>query len=259
MKEIFIVLFCFCTALVHGQPEEAVQIISKYQEATSISSLSSILEYKNISKKGRVQKRTLEQFILKNDGCDNCYNFLLRFTAPSDVANTSALTIQKEGDDDQWLYLPVLRTSKRISASKKSDRFMGTEMSYEDLTNYLSENENENQYELLGTELISDRNSYKISAIPLSNSNSQYSKRLMWIDKETHLLIKSEFFDKSGELLKVFTASDIKSIGKGVFRAHSVKLENIQTRNTTEVSYQDFRVDDKIDSGIFTTSYLETL
>jgi len=259
MKNLYIILFSFCATLVYSQSESAALIINKYQEATSINSLSSRLEYKNISKKGRVQKRTLEQFILKNDGCDNCYNFLLRFTAPSDVANTSALTIQKEGDDDQWLYLPVLRTSKRISASKKSDRFMGTEMSYEDLTNYLSEKEDENNYELLGSEAISGRSSYKISATTLSNSNSQYSKRVMWIDKETHLLVKSEFFDMSGELLKVFTASDIRSIGKGVFRAHSVKLENIQTRNTTEVSYQGFRVDDKIDSGIFTTSYLETL
>jgi hypothetical protein len=37
------------------------------------------------------------------------------------------------GDDDQWLYLPALRRSRRIGSSNKSNSFEGSELAYEDL------------------------------------------------------------------------------------------------------------------------------
>ena len=36
-------------------------------------------------------------------------------------------------DDDQWLYLPALRKTKRIATTDKSGRFMGSELNYADM------------------------------------------------------------------------------------------------------------------------------
>ena len=37
-------------------------------------------------------------------------------------------------DDDQWLYLPALKKTKRIATGDKSGSFMGSDFSYADLT-----------------------------------------------------------------------------------------------------------------------------
>ena len=37
-------------------------------------------------------------------------------------------------DDDQWLYLPALRKTKRIASSDKSGSFMGSDFNYSDMT-----------------------------------------------------------------------------------------------------------------------------
>ncbi|MEA3415030.1 MAG: outer membrane lipoprotein-sorting protein [Thermodesulfobacteriota bacterium] len=37
-------------------------------------------------------------------------------------------------DDDQWLYLPALKKTKRIASTDKSDSFMGSDLTYSDMT-----------------------------------------------------------------------------------------------------------------------------
>ena len=62
---------------------------------------------------------------------------LMMFESPADVRNTGMLSIDyKDGnkDDDQWLYLPSLNKSTRISSGDKSGSFMGTDLSYADMT-----------------------------------------------------------------------------------------------------------------------------
>lgn len=256
------IVIVFCIAHCYAQtPRSAIEIIEEYKSATAIENLQSTLVYKNISKKGRVQERKLEQYILKNENGDDTYNFLLRFVAPNDVKNTATLTIQHDQkNDDQWLYLPVIRRAKKISASKKSDRFMGTEMSYEDLSNYLSEPSEEYDYELIGTEEVNQRFAFHLVATPKANSETQYSKRELWIDQETFIMTKCDFYNKKGKLCKRYIAEDIKPIaGTQYNRAHSVSLHNLITNNTTEVYYDNFYINKGVDAGIFSKSYIETL
>lgn len=263
MKQILTILSMMCLSLsVYSQDlTEADQIIAEYKKSTSIRNLKSTLTYKNISKKGKVQERKLEQFILKNNNGVDTYNLLLKFVSPRDVRNTSTLTIQHETkEDDQWLYLPVIRSAKKISSSKKSDRFMGTEMSYEDLSNYLIEPSSEYDYVLLGIEEAGENNTYRIEAIPKANANTQYSKRELWIDTDNFVLIRSDFYDKKGQLLKRYSSKDVRIIGTSdKYRAHEVILENLQTLNKTQVFYENFEINEDVDKGIFTKSYIETL
>jgi len=262
MRLIICILFLSGTILTYGQPiEDARAIILKYQEASSIDNLQSTIKYKNISKKGRVQERSLEQFILQKDPNTHTYNFLLKFVSPTDISGTSILTVQHEDKaDDQWLYLPVLRKAKRISPSKKGDRFMGTEMTYEDLSNYLSEPMEEYSYQSVGEEEVLERNCYKIIATPLEADKTEYSKRVLWIDKTTHLQVQSHFYNKKDQLEKIFTAKDIRKIeGTRFFKAHFIKIENLLTKNRTEVYYENFVINKGVDENIFSKSYIETL
>ena len=69
----------------------------------------------------KIRVRTLE---VADDGDKS----LTIFDNPRDVKGTAFLTFShKQGDDDQWLYLPALKRVKRISSRNKSGSFMGSE------------------------------------------------------------------------------------------------------------------------------------
>lgn len=256
---VTVILILSFTTSLSGQ--DGRSIIQKYQDANEINDLTSKIQYKNISKKGRVQSRQLVQYISQSDAITDQYAFLLSFTAPNDIAGTSTLTLQNGmKDDDQWLYLPSLRTTKKISASKKSDRFMGTEMTYEDLSNYLSEPIEDYNYQLMGEEAYENNSCYKIEATPLEHTKTQYSKKTLWITKEHYVMAKTDFYSKENKLLKTFTASDIRKIANSHnHRAHKAVIQNIKTGNRTEVSYEDFVVNAGIDKGMFNKNALESL
>ena len=63
---------------------------------------------------------------------------IIFYTEPTRVRGTGFLTYDYADpaiDDDQWLYLPALRKVRRISASDRGDYFLGTDFTYEEISN----------------------------------------------------------------------------------------------------------------------------
>ena len=59
---------------------------------------------------------------------------LVRVLAPSEVAGTAFLFVEKKGgDDEQYMYLPSLRVVRRIVGEQKRASFMGSDFTYADL------------------------------------------------------------------------------------------------------------------------------
>ncbi|MFQ6047237.1 MAG: outer membrane lipoprotein-sorting protein, partial [Gemmatimonadales bacterium] len=56
---------------------------------------------------------------------------LVKFMAPADVRDVGFLRL---ADDQMYLYLPAFRRVRRIASSIKNEAFMGTDLSYEDLS-----------------------------------------------------------------------------------------------------------------------------
>jgi hypothetical protein len=52
---------------------------------------------------------------------------------------------------------------------------------------------------------------------------------------------------------------DIRPVGStAIFRAHKIKLENLQTGNKTEVLYEAYAINNGVSQNIFTKTWLET-
>ncbi|MCJ8344793.1 outer membrane lipoprotein-sorting protein, partial [bacterium] len=76
----------------------------------------------------KMAQKSIEQ---KGDGDRSMITFLW----PADVKGTRMLTwSHKKKNDDQWLFLPALKRTKRISSVNKSSPFVGSEFAFEDLT-----------------------------------------------------------------------------------------------------------------------------
>ena len=186
---------------------------------------------------GQKATRTLEIATLEKPDEEVGDKSLVLFDTPRDIEGTALLSHARILDpDNQWLYLPALKRVKRIASSNKSGPFVGSEFAFEDFT---SLELNKFDYRHLGTEEIFGLAHDVVERLP-RYQNSGYSKQIAWIDQDVFQIRKVEFFDRRGDLLKVLTLTDYRQYDNGVWRAHRLSMENLQTRKQTDLIYQEY-------------------
>ena len=146
------------------------EIMEKVNARDVGDSSSGEMEMILIDKKGKKRIRKLKTFGGKK-GKDSLS--LMFFISPANVKNTGFLTYdyKKSGkDDDQWLYLPALRKTKRIAAGDKSGSFMGSDLNYSDMT---SPNLDLYYYTLMKETDVRGKKVWQIKAVPKSKDEAE--------------------------------------------------------------------------------------
>jgi hypothetical protein len=210
---------------------------------------------KLVNKHGDVKDRRIVRYALT--GADDLSKLLVRFRSPRDVENTALLTWEaKDGNDDQWLYLPAIKKPKRIASSSKKNRFMGTDFSFEDLR---PENLSLHNYTLIGSETIDGQDCFVIEAVPATErqaSDSGYSKRKLWIRKDNYYTVKREYLDKKGRLEKVEAERKLINVKGTVWRANEVEMADVQAGSKTIVTVERRAIDAGLKETAFTEAAL---
>jgi hypothetical protein len=152
----------------------------------SITEMEMIL----INKKGKKRVRKLKTFGLEKGKKSLSLMF---FLSPADVRNTGFLTFDYDEsgkDDDQWLFLPALRKTKRIAAGDKSGSFMGSDLNYSDMT---SSDLNLYEYTLMKETEVKGQKVWQIKAVPKTKAEAKksgYSKSVVFIRKDNYVMIR---------------------------------------------------------------------
>ena len=152
----------------------------------SITEMEMIL----IDKKGNKRVRKLKTFGLEK-GKDSLS--LMFFLSTADVRNTGFLTFDYDEsgkDDDQWLFLPALRKTKRIAAGDKSGSFMGSDLNYSDMT---SPDLNLYEYTLMKETEVKGQKVWQIKAVPKTKAEAEksgYSKSVVFIRQDNYVMIR---------------------------------------------------------------------
>jgi len=210
---------------------------------------------KLLNKAGAAKERRLVRWTLS--GAGDLDRILVRFLAPRDVENTALLTWEgKDGNDDQWLYLPAVKKPKRIAASGKKNRFMGTDYAYEDLR---PESTEVNTYTLAGSETVDGQECFVIEAVPATPrqaADSGYSRRKLWVRKDTYATVKREFYDKQGKLEKVETLRKLVNVKGSAWRANEIEMRDVQNGTTTVIVVESRTVDRGLKEDFFTEAEL---
>ncbi len=155
----------------------------------------------------------------------------IEFDWPENVRGTILLThAHKERDDDQWLYLPAAKKSRRISAGNKSGSFMGSEFTYEDLAPPLA---SKYEHARLADAAVDERPCFQLERRSRTEE-SGYRRQLVWLDREHLVPLKVEYYDRKNELLKVAHYRDYRASGS-YRRAQRVRMENRQTKKASEL------------------------
>lgn len=238
----------------------AEEIMERNYQATRVDSSVSAATFQLISASGQERvRKTFGVTKLRPDGINN--QRVIRFLSPSDVRNTTTLVVENDqADDNIWVYLPALKKSRRLAGSNKKNSFVGTELSFGDLVGHKPQQWNQKllREEALGTDAV-----YVVESLPKTAdlvTETGYSKRISWIDKNNFVALKTEFYDPSGKLLKTATSSNIKLVDtdKKKWQAMLLNVTNHQTGGKTIVTLDTFEANKAVDDKYFSVRYLES-
>lgn len=214
------------------------------------------MSMKLINNRGQERNRKVEYY-RKTDAEDND-KILMRFLEPADVKGVGLLTVEySDRDDDQWLYLPALKKVRRITASDQGDNFMGTDFTYEDIR---SEKLDQHTYTVTGSEMIDGHDCFVIEAVPSTEKQkkeSSYSRRELWVRKDIFLTVQAKFYDKKGELFKVEVRKDAVEAAPNIYRPNFMEMKNLKTGHTTQLTFDERRINTGIDDQVFTERELK--
>jgi outer membrane lipoprotein-sorting protein len=180
---------------------------------------------------------------------------IIWFLEPKDDKGVSFLKIEHDDKDDEMrMWLPAFKKVRRISSKKKGDSFMGSDLSYEDMSNRVMD---ENGYMRLEDETVNGIECYVLEITPKKEAKSIYSKHISWVAKDGLFGVQEKSFDKRGELKKKkeFTFQKMKSY----YVIERVFVEDVQKTHTTEVIFSDIQIDSEINEKLFQEKYLKRL
>lgn len=122
---------------------------------------------------------------------------LMRFLEPEDIAGTGLLGVSKaDGTSDQWLFLPALDRVRRIAGDRKGGRFVGSDLYFEDLQ---ERKPSQDRHRLLGKETLAGAAGAAcevLESVPVNADNSVYLRRVSWIDPQTLLVLRVDYFER---------------------------------------------------------------
>ena len=247
--------------------EDGRSIVQKALDVKKPDFNHSLLKMDLIQKDGSVEEsRQVEEFGRYNKAKDTS-DLVIIFKNSTNKANINIrfLDMENKGkDDDKWIYMPALRSTRRVNSSEGDKSFTGTDASYDDMA---TREIDDDTHELLGEENKNGFDCWKVKSTPTDKTigSAQYKYRIQWIDKNTNVPVYAEMYDKkSGELLKVLTVEKLENIGGYNIPVSNV-LKNVQTGHSTRIAAMQSKdgkyaiiLDKAIPESVFTQNFLNT-
>ncbi len=230
-----------------AQDMTAREIIEKVYNRPEGDDMTSNLTMTLINKSGKERIRKIKQFTKDMGEMEKSIMF---FQSPADVKNTSFMNWSYDDEsknDDQWIYLPALKKTKRISSDSKSDYFMGSDFTYDDLGDRKLDDDT---HKLIGEEIIDGVDYYIVESIS-KDEDYIYSKTITWIRKDKFIGLKKEFYDEDEDLLKILHIKRFEEIS-GFLVITNSEMQNVQKNHKTMMVLSDININTGISDSKFT-------
>lgn len=243
-KKLILSLFTF--SLVFAQSGD--EIAKKMESVRTPKDMKSNSTLILTNAKGKTQNKTIRSL-----SADDNKKQIIWFLAPARDKGVAFLKLENEsGDDEMKLWLPAFKKIRRIKSSQKGDSFMGSDMSYEDMT---SRNIDEYSYSLDGEDVLDGNKCWKLVSIPKPEAESTYSKIISWVDQNLYISHKEEFYNLNGNLFKVKT-----TIYDEIEKYHipiEIYMENVIKNHNTRLKLENIEVDNDLKNDIFVEKNLK--
>jgi outer membrane lipoprotein-sorting protein len=198
------------------------------------------------------QKRT---FVQESWSKDRGEKNLVRYLEPRRVKDQAVLMLNHA--DDIWMFFPRTQRVRKLATHAKKQKMQGSDFSYEDMgsgdafiedftSKRLEDDKKENQ------------NCFTLELTRKPESNSSYSRLVMWVIKENFLPVVIEYYDENDPdyLLKTMIASDFRVID-GIPTSMKVVMINQNDNTQTEMELLEVKYDITLSDDMFTERSLK--
>lgn len=207
------------------------------------NNITATLEMRIIDAKKRERSRVIK---LWSKEFKDAKKTLMLFSHPADVKNTGLLSVdylEAGKSDDQWLYLPSLRKTSRISGGDKSGSFMGSDLTYNDMA---TKDIAAYDYILLEADVkVAGESCWLIESRPKTPQEQEetgYIKSKLWISKGKLIPLQLKAWVKEGKKIKYIKFDDIKQVG-GIWIPHQILVKTTRKKvmvSMTIITYQAY-------------------
>lgn len=251
-----LLLAAFATSNVSIAAPSARDIMAKADMLNRAEYEVAKMEMQLVDRGGKSIDRRLIWYF-RNDGDKR--TSVLKFTSPADVADVGILVKEEGGKTNAiWEYLPAVRSVRRVSAEHKRNRFMGTEFVFEDFEGLKL---GLYDFTLEGMKACAaTRACYVIDARPSSPEESRttgYSHKTYWVDTEHSFIVRTELYDRSGNLEKVFASTGFQDVN-GYWRPQEEIMTNLADKRETRLLILDRKIDVPFASYFTSQEYLHS-
>ncbi len=163
------------------------------------------------------------------------------FISPPGVKGVAFLSL---GDNRMYLYMPAYRKVRRIASSVKGDNFMGTDMSYDDMS------ETGYSEKFIPTIIKDSKDQVVLELRPKKDADTSYGKMVIWVDKKTWLRTQAEMYNKSGKLIKRMNVKKIKTID-GIPTPTEIEIESVESKHKTIFRLMDVHYNSGLKDSLF--------
>jgi outer membrane lipoprotein-sorting protein len=258
MKRLIQYLAIVALTLIASQTgvkaQDATEIMKKSHLAYYYAGNDGVAEVtmKLFDKNGGQRVREFTMLRLdKEDGGDQKY--YTYFKKPSDVSRLTFMVYKTgKGSDQRWIYVPSVDLVKPISADDKNSSFVGSDFSYEDVS---GRHWTEDTHKLLPEAQVDGKAVYVIESTPVK-AYKGFAKSISYIDKETFLPLKEEYFDDKGEITRRLHADKIETID-GIPTVTIRSMESLKKGSKTIVEFSHISYNVGLKDDIFTERYLK--
>ncbi len=212
-----------------------------------------------IDKNGHRRERKIRSF-RRDKGEDT--ETIMFFQSPADVKDTGFLTFDyddPDADDDQWLYLPALKKTKRIASSDKSGSFMGSDFTYADMS---SRELDRYDYHLLKESEVNGHKVWIVEAIPNTEKEideTGYTRSVFFVRQDNDVVIRSKNWVKKGKREKYLDVKKLEKID-GIWvptEMHMTTKKGKATLHKTVIKADNIRFNQDLAESQFTIRQLE--
>ena len=177
----------------------------------------------------------------------------LEVTAPTDLKDTRFLLLDRDtGRDDQFIYVPSAKRSIQVGTQTRKQPFLGSEFYVGDL---VQPELDAFTYDFVGEENVNGRQCKLVQSSPKSPADEIYGKSILAIDPNDLLVMKTQLFDQSGKLQKVWTVDKIEKVD-GYWTPLVQRMVDVTENHWSKLELSGITYNAPLADDMFTRTYL---
>jgi len=243
---LILLLLCLFQAPLRGQTAEEIlkKVDAAMSGAAAAKDLESLMTMTITSASGGVKSRKLRVWSRTVPGQDS--QRLMKFLSPADVRDIGFLTL---ADEQMYLYLPEFRRIRRIASNNKTENFVGSDFSYEDLSAAAFSRSYSPGLS------AQDEKTWTLDLERKPGADKQYKKIRLIVSKEALLPLRMELHDNAGNLVKVADQENGRS-GK-YWVPTLIRMKDVKAGSSTELAMSDIKTDQGLGEEVFSQRNLQ--